>query len=139
MAIDNKWNNCLIVEDDIIWKNFDNGYPILEKLIQNNYDVLLLGGTYVHYNKDNYKLIQCSAASSYLIKNHYYTTLLANFEEGLDLLLKTNDIPTYALDIYWRKLQIQHNWYIVAPSMCIQRDDYSDIQKKKVEYADVYI
>lgn len=41
---------------------------------------------------------------------------------------------TFALDMYWKKLQERDNWYIIYPPMSIQSAGYSDIQKKDVNY-----
>ena len=137
MAIDNKWNNCLIVEDDMMWSDFNKGYSILENLVKKDYDVIVLGGTYVNYN-DDYKLNKCKTTTAYLIKNHYYSTLLENFKESLDLLLKTDIQSIFALDVYWNKLQKKDNWYIVVPSLSVQRPSYSDIQKRDMNYNNLF-
>ena len=62
-AINNEWDNVLIVEDDIMLTENKSEY-IFEDLVKDNYDVIVLGGTYVSYNPFNYKLFQCSATSS---------------------------------------------------------------------------
>ena len=43
MAIQNNWENVLIVEDDMVWKNFNKGYNTLQNLVNKPYDVILLG------------------------------------------------------------------------------------------------
>lgn len=137
MAFKNNWDNCLIVEDDVMWNNFNDGYTILEKINKNNYDVIVFGGTFSNYNSD-YKLNECKTTTAYLIKKHYYLTLLNNFKESLNLLLETNDRPNYSLDIYWNKLQKTDNWYIIVPSLCIQRPSFSNIENCNVDYNQFY-
>jgi glycosyl transferase family 25 len=132
MAIAEGWKNCLIVEDDALWSSFSISYPLLEKLVQNPYDVLVLGSASTSHN--NYKLISCQTTTAYLVNQTYYTTLLSNFKEGLEQFLKTGNYRVYALDQYWKKLQAKDNWYVVIPSLMIQAPSYSDIEKRVVNY-----
>lgn len=139
LAKQNNWKNVLIVEDDMKWNNFDIGYSILERLVQNPFDVIMLGGTYVRYYHGSYKLHFAATATAYLINNHYYDTILNTFNESLLKLCKEYIPPLYAHDIYWRTLQAKDNWFIVAPSLCIQRSGYSNIENKEVDYSQVFI
>ena len=101
MAIQNNWKNCLILEDDMIWKNFDSNYPVLEKLIENDYDVIILGGIYLQYNKTTLKCNHAITTTAYLINNSYYSKLLQNFKDGLELRSKCSETDnTYNLDEY---------------------------------------
>jgi hypothetical protein len=45
----------------------------------------------------------------------------------------------YALDMYWQRIQARDNWYLVAPSLVVQRPSYSDIEKKHVDYVKQFI
>ena len=134
LVIKNNWKNVLIVEDDAIWNNIEDGFSILEKLINENYDVILLGGTKYIFN-NNYKLSKAQTTTGYLIKNHYYNTLLLNFEESLQKL--TVDKKWYnCIDQIWNKLIQKDNWYGIEPVLLYQRDGYSDIEKdnRKLKY-----
>ena len=126
MAIQNNWKNCLILEDDMIWKNFDSNYPVLEKLIKNDYDVILFGGTKVKYSENTLKCEHALTTTAYLIDNSYYSKLLQNFKDALEL-----NIP---IDSYWNKLINTDNWYLVIPNLSIQTPSFSDIQNKFVNY-----
>jgi len=133
MAITNGWKNCLIVEDDAKWSNFEKAYPILEKLVRNPFDVITLGTTRTKYDS-SHKLLSGQTATGYLVKDHYYSSLLENFVDGLKGLIHTNIYGTYALDQYWKRLQARDNWYCVVPSLLVQTPSYSDIEKKNVNY-----
>ena len=129
MAIANKWGNCLIVEDDMVWNSFDSSCRILRQLYQKKGDVIVLGGTAVEYDEATYKLKRCCCTTAYLVFDHYYETLLSNFKEGAKLLEKNYKLRnTYAIDQYWHTLQKRDNWFIVQPNMCIQKFSYSDTQ-----------
>jgi len=132
MAIHKGWKNYLVIEDDMIWDKFDSGSKILSNLFDKNPDVIVLGGTFI--NNNNYKLNKCCCTTAYLVFNHYYGTLLSNFREGALLLEKNYNHQTpYAIDRYWHRLQAMDNWYIVYPTMCLQRAGYSDINKQTEE------
>jgi glycosyl transferase family 25 len=133
MAIENNWKNCLILEDDAVWSNFSTSYPILEKLVNNSFDVITLGIAHARYTPE-FKLLSGQTATAYLIEQKYYKTLLGNFKEGLEQFLKTGNYPIYALDQYWKKLQAKDNWYCVIPSLIIQKPSFSDIERKHTDY-----
>jgi glycosyl transferase family 25 len=132
MAIAHGWKNYLVVEDDAVWSNFKQGYSLLEQLIQNSYDVLVLGSASTIHN--NYKLVNCQTTTAYIVNQSYYTTLLSNFKEGLSLFLSTGIYHQYAIDQYWKRLQSKDTWYVVVPSLLVQRPGYSDIEKKNTNY-----
>lgn len=133
VAIQNNWKNVLIVEDDLQWTNFQSGTTLLNKLISNPYDVILLSGHFVRYDKKTYKLNGCTGRTSYVVSNHYYQTLLDNYKDGLSSLLKQY-IPIYRGDVYWQILHKKDNWFIIMPQLCVQRPSYSDIEKRQVNY-----
>ena len=136
VAISQNWKNVLIVEDDMQWSNFSE--VILRSLLSQPYDVIGLGGTFVKYNKDTYKASFFSTATAYVISNHYYSVLLENFKQGCQKLIQSYEPPKYALDRYWQQIQARDNWYIIMPPICIQRPSYSDIEKKDVDYTELF-
>lgn len=129
LALENSWNNCLIVEDDAVWNKFETGIITLEKLSNNNFDVIMLGGTAVEYDKNTNKLFKCCCATAYLVNKHYYNNLLNIFNESINFLEK-NYIPDVgAIDQIWHSLQKNDNWYIIIPCLMTQIKNYSDIEK----------
>jgi len=139
MAILEGWSNYLVIEDDGMWSNFDTSYPILESLSKNPYDVIVLGAVVPVYDKLTYKLQKSQTTTSFLVNKHYYKTLLQNFKDGAHGLTLTKLPPMYALDMYWQRIQARDNWYLVAPSLVVQRPSYSDIEKKHVDYVKQFI
>lgn len=139
MAIANNWKNVLIFEDDVEWNKFERNYLRLEFLATKYpYDVILLGGVCV-YKHPNDRLISSQTASGYLVSSNYYRKLLENFKEGYDLLKSTDHHILYALDQYWKNLQAKDTWYIIAePCMIYQKADYSDIEKRPVDYRSAF-
>jgi glycosyl transferase family 25 len=134
MAILEGWKNVLIVEDDCMWNRFETGYPLLEKLVQKEFDVITLGIVSPVYDFDSFRLYKGQTTTSYLVNQSYYQTLLDNFKESLQKFEETGHYAKYALDQYWKPLQVKHKWYAVIPSLLIQRESYSDIEKRTVNY-----
>jgi len=139
MAIKNKWKNCLIFEDDAMWKNFSAGYSILKKLIEQPYDVIMLGAHSIVMDTTPYKIKRAVALHAYIVSDHYYETLLENYKEGLAKL--SADPSTYAthnIDMYISKLQEKDNWFCVVPVLCIQRASFSDTERRFTNYEGLY-
>ena len=134
LAIQNKWKNVLIVEDDMEWNDFQNGCKILSNLVTRPYDVIMLNGHRVFYNSQTYKLKKCLARTAYLVSNHYFQMLIQNYKEGINNL-KRSYIDIHRGDNYWNRLQEKDNWYII-PYMCKQRPSFSDIEQCVVDYKD---
>jgi hypothetical protein len=61
--------------------------------------------------------------------------LIRNFREGVSKLLRD---PTnkreLAIDIYWKPLQIIDRWYLLVPLTVYQKEDYSNIEERAVDY-----
>jgi len=135
LAIQNNWKNVLIVEDDMIWNKFDVGYPIYQQLVSKPFDVLCLGGACIQYDPTTYRAKFVSTATAYLVNNHYYQTLLETFKDGLEKLINNEDkYSLYALDRIWMHLIERDNWYIIQPSLCVQKPGFSNIENKFVNY-----
>jgi glycosyl transferase family 25 len=133
MAIQNRWKNVLIVEDDMVWNHFESGMATLKQILAKNPDVIMLGGYGVSMVTGTYKVTKANTTVAYLVFNNYYQTLLDNFKEGAHLLDKNYEhLTPYAIDQYWHKLQEKDNWYIIYPGLCEQREGYSDIEQKSV-------
>lgn len=133
LAKSQNYKNVLIVEDDMQWINFDKSLNHLIQLQKKDYDVILLGGYYEKFDSVTSKIYECQARTALIVKQHYYDTLLDNYKTGLEKLLISYE-KQFRGDQYWKQLQRKDNWYIVRPRMCQQRESYSDIEKKKVNY-----
>lgn len=128
------WKNVLIVEDDFVWTHNEKSIDVFNKLVTQPYDVIVFGGTYVEYYQQSYKLNTCQTTVGYLVANHYYDTLIANYKEGIEGFIRTMNYPVYALDQYWKRIQPHDNWFVIMPNICVQRPGYSDIEKTFVDY-----
>jgi glycosyl transferase, family 25 len=135
VAVRNRWRNVLVVEDDMVWRNVREAYPIFKKLVSRPYDCIALGGTFVRYDRQTYRLTSSQTTHAYLVNGDYVANLLVHFQDGLALLEANPDVGKYRIDVWWRSLQKRDRWYIVHPSLCGQSDGYSDIQQARVSYS----
>ena len=138
------WNTCIIFEDDFTFHNQDISYnnKILQDVMTNfiKWDCIMLSISkwnkkLANTNIDNIKkVIEGQAASGYVLTRDFASILLGTLKEGLDKLIETTNIPLYANDIYWKKLQPLHNWYIPVPALGYQYANYSNISEKDMDY-----
>lgn len=146
MAIDNNLDYIVILEDDIQFLN----PPLFLKNLNTffntitDWDVLLLAGNNAntYQNIDNFcvKIKNTQTTTGYIVKKHYYETLLKNIKEGLKLLLEKPNYHFYfAIDKYWFSLQEKDNWYMIIPLTNIQRNSYSDIEKVNTNYGNLML
>lgn len=146
IAKKNNWEHVLIVEDDILFLNpsvFINHFNIFLKK-HKEWDVVLIGGNnippYKTIDKTCIKVTRCQTTTGYLVKNHYYDTLIDNFRNGINLLLKNPDKRiSYAIDKYWFQLQEKDSWYLIIPLTVSQKEGYSDIEHKLTNYTSLLI
>jgi len=137
----NNYEHVLIVEDDILFTK-----PLIfqfqfNKFLSNHneFDVVLIAGNnlppYEKIDETCIKVSQCQTTTGYLVQNHYFDTLIANFREGIQrLMLEPEKHHLYAIDKYWFHLQALHKWYLITPLTVVQREDYSDIEKRPTNY-----
>jgi glycosyl transferase family 25 len=140
-AKEEDWEHLCIVEDDIEFLDPELFIKQMNQFLEIHsvWDVLLLAGNNVPpYQKIDatcVKVGSCQTTTGYLVKNHYYDTLIQNIKEGLGLLLRNPEKHVlYAIDKYWFKLQQQDLWFLIIPLTVTQRADYSDIEKRPTNY-----
>jgi len=136
MAKATGWKNVLVLEDDAVWcsETFDEAYIALERLVENPYDAIVLGGHNTTWNSSNFRLIQTFGAEACLVGSHYYDTLLNNYKESYALLEAHNMSWEYGIDVRWNQLHMRHSWYAVVPALMKQIPGYSDIRGQVVGY-----
>lgn len=134
LAIENGWKNICILEDDATFQNKETGEPLLGFVIQNPYDMIVLGGSFIQWDPATYRLSSIQTTTAYIVASHYYGTLLVNFEEGLSSLLISGDYGQYAIDQYWKRLILCDCWFVIYPCLVIQRPGYSYIERTHVDY-----
>jgi len=135
-------DTCIIFEDDFIFTEPQN---IINELINEvfnntiNFDVLMLSSNTLVEETTNYpfitKIIDAQTLSGYAVSKKFAHILLDNFKESIKLLEPLGyEFPDYCLDMYMKKLQPLSQWYCIKPKIGKQIANYSDIQKKEVNY-----
>jgi GR25 family glycosyltransferase involved in LPS biosynthesis len=144
IAKERGWPHILLCEDDIefldpsLFVNQLNGF--LENHQDNSsWDVLLLAGNNMppYGIEDDYsvRVFKCQTTTGYLVKQHYYDKLISNIKEGIEKLIREpHNHRFYAIDKYWFQLQEEDYWFLITPLTVIQREDYSDIEKRRTNY-----
>lgn len=142
LAKNERWDHVVILEDDIEF--LDPGF-FLEQcnrflMAKREWDVLLLAGNnmlpYIPCPDNTaIQVMNCQTTTGYIVKRQYYDTLIVNYKEGLQKLLRepTNK-KEFAIDKYWLPLQGKDKWYLIIPLTVVQRKDYSDVEKKTTNY-----
>jgi glycosyl transferase family 25 len=133
--------HILIVEDDITFLKPELFIKQFNYFLQHHsvWDVAIISGNnappYLNIDHSCVKVQRCQTTTGYLVKSHYYDTLIQNFKEGINLLLKNpKQHRQYAIDKYWFSLQQKDKWYLIIPLSVVQREDYSDIEKRSTNY-----
>jgi len=141
-ALKNNWDHILILEDDITFLNpelFKENFNTFLQRQGNNWDVILFAGNnippYDKVDEVSIKVKQCLTTTGYLVNGHYLKKLIANVKMGITHLLHKPDKGIlYAIDKFWFVLQGLDRWFLIIPPTIIQREDYSDIEKRKTNY-----
>lgn len=142
IAKEKKWSHVFICEDDIQFLDPELFKKKLDTFLKshiNDWDVLLVAGNnmppYIPIDDTCVQVKQCQTTTGYIVKQHYYDTLIANFKLGIQgLMREPHKHVIYAIDKYWFFLQQQDRWFLIVPLTVVQRTDYSDIEKKMVNY-----
>jgi glycosyl transferase family 25 len=138
----NKLEHVLIVEDDITFLDPELFKIQINKFFElhgNKWDVILLAGNnmppYERIDETCVKVTRCQTTTGYLVNGHYINVLITNIKTGLSQLInKPSKIGNFAIDKFWFVLQRSSNWYLITPLTVVQRNDYSDIENKVVDY-----
>ena len=136
---------CLILEDDFVFNMpIEDVNKLLNefwKVMGDDYDVLMLGcnpmaDTPITDYPFIHKISEAWTTSGYCVNKTFAYKLLENMKEGA-ALLEAAGKPTheYCLDIYFKHLQNQYNWYTLYPRIGRQAASYSDIEGKFVNYS----
>jgi len=141
LAKERDYEHVFICEDDITFLNPDLLKTNLQRFIDMhiNWDVIIIGGNncppYQTIEDFAIKIGNCQTTTGYIVKKHYLDTLITNFRESATNLIKDpQNKRMFALDVYWKRLQQIHQWYMIVPITVIQVESYSDIENRVTDY-----
>jgi glycosyl transferase family 25 len=131
LGIDNKWNNMLILEDDIkasvdseVFNNKFN--DLINKLNNSNvkWDVLMLASTDPEKLDTNYdpqikKIKKAYGSMAYIVNKHYMQTMYDIFEKSYNIQKMDEVDFTFntALDKVWLPYQKNDGWYALKDDL----------------------
>ena len=133
--------NVLFCEDDLKFLKNPKGY--IHTLANDdkfyNWNVVLLADNINKSkktgNKKIVKVLDSQTSSCYLVKSDYIPEMLEIFEKYLGIYNATKIWKnSYCNDQSWKILQKKDNWYAFTDKIALQRESYSDILKKVVDY-----
>jgi len=147
LAKQRNYDYVFICEDDITFTNPALLKKNMKLFLENDeiqWDMLIIGGNNVppYHQVEEYcaRVFYCQTTTGYIVKKEYYDTLLANFKESVHNLVRNPENGReYALDIYWKRLQMRDFWYMITPPTVTQYESYSDIESKIVNYDDMML
>lgn len=136
------YEHVFVCEDDITFTNPEVLKTNLKKFAQDKdiqWDVLIIGGNNVppYFKQGDYcaRVLNCQTTTGYVVKKDFYDVLINNLKEGVSKLMKNPENKRqYAVDIYWKSLQMQYYWYMIIPPTVTQYENYSDIEEKNLNY-----
>lgn len=145
-ALKNNLNHILIVEDDIKFLNPTKFTTQINRFLETHdkWDVILFAGNnmppYQEIDDTCIKVSRCQTTTGYLVNGHYIQKLIENIKMGLTHLIKKSDQASlYAIDKFWFTLQQADDWFLIIPPTVVQREDYSDIEKKNTNYQSIMV
>ena len=136
----NNWEYVFICEDDIEFLDPSLFLKQLKQFIESdiNWDVVLVAGNnmipYIPVNNICIKILNCQTTTGYIVQQKYYDKLINNYKSGIQKLIKDPNNNSYKIDKYWFSLQREDNWYLIIPLSIVQKEDYSDIEKKVTNF-----
>jgi GR25 family glycosyltransferase involved in LPS biosynthesis len=140
-AKENDYETIFIMEDDITFLDPTLLVKNIRRFEDTNpdWDVLVIGGNvcppYLQMNDFSIRISNVQTTTGYIVRRHYYDTMIQNFRESVEKLMKEPHlVRLYALDIYWKTLQKTGNWYMIIPPTVIQYENFSDIEMRNVNY-----
>jgi len=145
LAVDNKYDHILIMEDDITFLDPELFKTQMNKFLElhgNQWDVILLAGNnmppYETPDDTCIKVSRCQTTTGYLVNGHFIKVLAQNVKLGLTHLLNNPAEHTkFAIDKFWFVLQQESRWYLITPLTVVQCEGYSDIEKKVINYSKI--
>ena len=142
MAKKENWEHLLIVEDDIEFLNPQLFKQSLNDFLSNidDWDVVLIagnnGGNYRRIGDYCVRITACQTTTGYIVNRHYFDKLITNIKTGVTGFIKNpNHGIIYAIDRNWLNIQKYDKWFLITPLTVVQKKDYSDIEKKKIDYS----
>ncbi len=140
IARERGYKNILILEDDFTFTVTKDEFENQLNMFFNsniNYNVCMLSYNLNNYIETNYnfifKALDVQTASGYIVNSNYYDKLINLFEPNIKVLYDTK-CASHALDVVWKTLQPNDEWFCFINRIGIQRPGYSNNEGIYVDY-----
>lgn len=139
LARDNKWPNTLFLEDDSIWANLDEGFPVFEKLVNKPYDAIMLGSHDADYDRDTFRIKSATSGASYLLHESHYDIFIERLESMINSFVSgsTSDQAVQTDSVVFKPLQKEYKWFLVSPPLMVQKPGHSDRTDAYIDFSHV--
>jgi GR25 family glycosyltransferase involved in LPS biosynthesis len=143
--------NVIIMEDDFIIMNDKNMKKFMSSFERikdiDTWDVIVLtprGDVMIEneteMSKNGFKrIINNQTATGYILKTRYISKLYECMKNGVEGMLRTNNMEEYAIDQIWKRLQIEDKYYYYNYIFAGQLPGWSDLEKRFVNYNNRFI
>lgn len=147
MAMENGWEEVLILEDDFVFMTNEENIARLNQWLNTlatiRWDVAFLAANYHHVTplkSVDYllRVNQAWCSCAYRVKRHYYPHLLHNLRQSLFALESGGEPQRFALDVHWWQLMMKDCWLGLYPCAGYQVMDKSDIEGTCVDYRPLF-
>lgn len=142
-AIQNHKGHIMVIEDDFEVLDLERLTQRLSqfKSLNIEWDMLLVSAWVLKYQLTDVtwmtRATEAQTTGGYIVHKDYIHTYLQNVTEGIKHLEDLDHSQKeYCIDQYWKSLQKEDQWYAFHPPLASQRDDFSDIENRKVSYHD---
>lgn len=131
-AIDSKYDEILVIEDDCVFNSNITHVDEFLSQVPKDYEMIYFGGNHNTHmgtpppfpvNKNVVRLHTTYAAHCISIRKNMFPIILKEISKFQE-----------PLDVVYQRLQSKHKIYGLNPGVATQREDFSDIQKKVVNY-----
>lgn len=121
-------NNVLILEDDFVFaENFNEIFDFMIKQVPEDWDFLYFGANHINeitkVSQNVAKMTRSFATHTFAIKNTMFDTILNALPE-----------EKKQVDVYYADMMPNCNAYVFRPHISIQREGFSYIQNRVVDY-----
>lgn len=138
-AIKNNYENILVLEDDVKWLV---DYQTIEKCFD-FFDTVDYNMIHIAYRneseifesniKELYRCHDFTGTVAYFGKVDFLKKMLSDIEFSASQLMQLKPTRPYAIDIYWRKYQLDDKWY-GSNKIAWTIDNYSNIENRNEKY-----
>ena len=123
-------DNLLMLEDDVEFaENLNQWFAKYFPQVPDDWDLLYFGG-----NHNNKPFVKQVGPNVFKTENTYTTHCYAIKNTLFDVVINMFPKLRYEVDVMYSLMQRGYNAYVIRPHLAWQRDGYSDILERNVNY-----